>query len=95
VTLAEFLDILKHNGPIIAVLLGIIWLQWRHIDKLLERNGSIYEEHIKALYQTQERLLTKLIGPQESSEQSPTMKQLKDAAAGSSGESKAINGEKA
>ena len=78
-TFADFLNILKQNGPIVAVLLGIIWYQWRHIDKLLDRNAEIYEGHIKVLHETQERLLTKLIGPQQSSQDAPTMKQLTEA----------------
>jgi len=90
----EFLGILKLNGPTIAVLVGIIWLQWRHIDKLLERNASIYEGHIKALYDTQNRLLTKILGPQESSQGLPTMKQLLDGAKESSGKEEKSNGEK-
>jgi len=75
---SSFLTILKQSGPTIAVLIGIVWLQWRHIDRLLQKNSSIYDEHIKALYQTQDRLLTNAIGPQTSSRESPTMKQLKE-----------------
>lgn len=72
----EFLAILKQSGPTIAILVGIIWLQWKHIDRLLQRNGEIYEGHIKALYETQNRLLTKILGLQDSSQSLPTIKEL-------------------
>jgi hypothetical protein len=81
---AAFLNLIKQYGPTVAVLLIIIYWQWRQIDKLLERNSTIYENHIKALYEAQTRLLDKLIGPQPSSQTLPTIKELKAA----TGESK-------
>lgn len=75
-----FLAIVKTSGPTIAVLLGIIWLQWRHIDRLLQRNADIYESHLKSLYETQDRLLTQILGPRTSSQEMPTMKQLQEKA---------------
>jgi hypothetical protein len=82
-----FVNLIKQYGPTIAALLIIIWWQWRHIDRLLERNASIYESHIKALYETQTRLLDKLLGPQPSSQTLPTIEQLK-AVASDRGEEK-------
>lgn len=76
----QLLNLLKQYGPTVGILLLIIYSQWRHIDKLLERNAAIYEAHIKALYETQDRLLTQLIGPRTSSQTLPTMKELKAAA---------------
>ena len=74
------INLAKQYGPTAAVLLVIIYWQWRHIDKLIERNASIYEKHIKNLSETQNWLLAKLIGPQPSSSESPTMEELKEAA---------------
>jgi hypothetical protein len=75
-----FVNLIKQYGPTIAALFVVIWWQWRHIDKLLERNAAIYESHIKSLYETQTRLLDKLLGPQPSSQTLPTMEQLKAVA---------------
>ena len=72
-----FLNLVKQYGPTVAALLIIIYWQWRQIDKLLERNSTIYENHIKALYEAQNRLLDKLLGPQPSSQTLPTIKELK------------------
>jgi hypothetical protein len=72
-----FINVIKQYGPTVGALLIIIYWQWRQIDKLLERNSTIYENHIKALYEAQNRLLDKLIGPQPSSQSSPTIKELK------------------
>jgi len=86
-----FLNLIKQYGPTVGALLIIIYWQWRQIDKLLERNSTIYENHIKALYEAQSRLLDKLIGPQPSSQVLPTIKELK-AASNSSIETKSESG---
>lgn len=83
---AAFLNLIKQYGPTVAALSIIIWWQWRKIDQLLERNSAIYETHIKALYETQNRLLDNLIGPQPSSQSLPTMKELGAAKGDGAGE---------
>lgn len=75
----ELLQILKQYGPVVGLLLFLIFWQWRLIAGLLNRNAQVYEGHIKQLAQTQERLLTKLIGPQPSSVDAPTVKQIEHA----------------
>lgn len=79
---SSYLNLVKQYGPVIAALLVLIWWQWRQIEKLLERNAAIYESHIKSLYETQGRLLDKLIGPQPSSQSAPTIKDLASSANG-------------
>lgn len=71
-------QILRQYGPVVALLPILIYWQSRRIDKLLDRNTEIYESHIKQLYETQKTLLTKLIGSQPSSDDEPTMQQLKE-----------------
>lgn len=71
--------IVKQYGPAVGLLLVLIYWLARRIDKLLDRNAEIYESHIKQLTETQSWLLTKLIGPQPSSADAPTIKQLQKA----------------
>jgi hypothetical protein len=71
--------IVKQYGPAVGLLLVLIYWLARRIDKLLDRNAEIYESHIAQLTQTQSWLLTKLIGPQPSSSEAPTIKQLQEA----------------
>jgi hypothetical protein len=71
--------IVKQYGPAVGLLLVLIFWLARRIDKLLDRNAQIYESHIAQLTQTQSWLLTKLIGPQPSSSDAPTIKQLQAA----------------
>lgn len=73
----QLLALLKQYGPVVAVLLVVIYWQARQINKLLDRNSSIYEAHIKSLWETQQWLMTKLIGPQPSSQASPTVQEIK------------------
>jgi hypothetical protein len=73
-------QLLKQYGPVVALLLLLIYWSWRRIDKLLDRNAEIYETHIKQLYETQKWLMTKLIGPQPSSTDLPTIEKLKETA---------------
>ena len=74
---AQLLTLLKQYGPVVAVLLFIVYFQTRQIDKLLSKNAEIYEGHIQHLWETQQRLLTRILGPQESSQTAPTMDDLK------------------
>ena len=73
----QLLTLLKQYGPVVAVLLFLIYWQTRRIDHLLDRNAQIYENHIEQLWETQQRLLGIALGPQESSQKSPTMEDLK------------------
>jgi hypothetical protein len=59
----------------------IFFLYWftRRIDNLLDRNAQIYESHIKNLWETQQRLLSAVLGAQESSQAAPTVDDLKKA----------------
>ena len=75
-----FLTLLKQYGPVVAVLAVIIFWQAKRIDGLLDRNAQIYESHIKNLWETQQRLLTSVLGPQESSQDSPTVDDIKKVA---------------
>ena len=77
----QLLGLLKQYGPLITVLLVLVYWFARRIDKLIDRNTEIYEAHVKQLCETQKWLLTKLIGPQPSSSDAPTVKQLKDTVA--------------
>ena len=74
------MQLLKQYGPVVGLLLFMIYLDWRRIDKLLDRNSQIYESHVKELYETQKWLMTKLIGPQPSSTEVPTIQTLKETA---------------
>ncbi len=76
---AQLLTLLKQYGPVVAVLLFIIYWQTRQIDKLLAKNAEIYESHIQHLWETQQRLLIRILGPQPSSQAAPTIDQLKKA----------------
>lgn len=73
-------QLLKQYGPVVALLLLLIYWMARRIDNLLDRNTQIYDAHIKQLSDTQKWLLTKLIGPQPSSADSPTIQQLTEVA---------------
>ena len=77
-TWLQLWQLLKQYGPVVAILLLLIYWSWRRIDKLLDRNAEIYESHIKQLSETQKWLLTKLIGPQPSSAELPTIQELKE-----------------
>lgn len=70
--------LLKQYGFPIGLLIGFIIWQARRIDKLLDRNASIYEAEIGRLAEVQDRLLTQLLGPQPSSTKAPTVKQIED-----------------
>ena len=71
-------ETVKQYGPVVGLLLAlIIWLSWR-LDKVMDRNAQVYESHIRQLSETQNWLLTKLIGPQPSSAGQPTIGQLKE-----------------
>jgi hypothetical protein len=79
---SAFLTVLKQYGPLLGLLLFFIFWQWRQIQKLLESNSKIYEGHIKSLQETQDRLLTHLIGPRPSSLAAPTVEQITATASG-------------
>lgn len=69
-------DLVKQYGPVVSILFILIFWMARRIDGLLDRNATIYEEHVKQLTETQKWLLTRLIGPQPSSTEAPTTKDL-------------------
>lgn len=71
---------LKQYGPLVAMLSIFVYWQWKKIDDLLDRNSSIYQGEIERLAAVQSRLLDKILGPQASSSESPTVEDLKDKA---------------
>jgi hypothetical protein len=91
---SQFLQLLKEFGPVVGALLLIVFFQTRRIDHLLDRNEKIYEEHIKNLWETQKQLLTRLLGPQESSQDFPTVDDLKKKALSQGKESSKETGDK-
>jgi hypothetical protein len=77
---SEWLTVLKQYGPIIGLFVGLFIWQTIQINRLLDRNSSIYDAEIKRLADVQTQLLTHILGAQPSSMASPTIKQLKDGA---------------
>jgi hypothetical protein len=78
--ITRWLELLKQYGPLLGLLLGFIVWQAHQINRLLDRNSSIYEGEIKRLAEVQNRLLAHILGPQPSSTESPTIKQLEEGA---------------
>lgn len=78
--ITRWLELLKQYGPLLGLFLGLIVWQAHQINRLLDRNSSIYEEEIKRLAEVQNRLLAHVLGPQASSSESPTIKQLEEGA---------------
>ena len=77
-TLVQLWQLAKQYGPVVGLLLALIfWLSWR-LDKVMDRNAQVYEAHIKQLSEIQNWLLTKIIGPQPSSTGQPTIQQMKE-----------------
>lgn len=77
---SEWLAVLKQYGPITGLFVGLFIWQTIQINRLLERNSSIYDAEIKRLADVQTQLLAHILGPQPSSTASPTIKQLQDSA---------------
>lgn len=75
---AQWLLLLKQYGPLVGLFLGLVILQSIWINKLLDRNSSIYDAEIRRLAEVQERLLTHILGTQPSSASAPTIQALKD-----------------
>jgi hypothetical protein len=92
--LSQLLQLLKQYGPVVGLLLLHVWWLTRRIDSLLERNTKIYDSHIQHLWETQQRLLTAVLGPQVSSGQSPTVDELKKKALTEGNEQTAPQGDK-
>jgi len=88
--LSQFLLLLKQYGPTVGAVIFLLWWFTKRIDGLLDRNTSIYEGHIQHLWETQQRLLQKILGEQESSQASPTVEDLKKAAAEKASSPKAL-----
>ncbi len=82
---SQIIQALKQYGPIIALFVLFIAWQARKIDQLLDRNSSIYDAEIKRLAEVQERLLTKILGPQPSSSTAPTIQEVRDKTAQAEG----------
>ncbi len=76
----QWLEILKEYGPIAGLFLAFIYWQARRIDKLIEKNASIYQEEINRMAKVQDRLLNQLLGPQSSSSNAPSVEQLQRVA---------------
>lgn len=75
--LAQFLLILKQYGPLVAVLLFLLYWFTKRIDSLLDRNAAIYEDHIKHLWETQQQLMATILGKQDSSQAAPSVNDMK------------------
>lgn len=52
----------------------------KQIEKLLDRNAAIYQNHIDDLTETQARLLDHMLGKQPSSASMPSIQQITAAA---------------
>jgi hypothetical protein len=78
--ITRWLALLQQYGPLTGLLLAFIIWQSLQINRLLDRNSSIYEGEIKRLAEVQNRLLSHVLGPQPSSSESPTIKQMEDGA---------------
>lgn len=63
-------------GP---MLVFIAW-QTHWINKLLDRNENLYRGEIERMNVNMNRLLDKVLGPQESSGEMPTVKEIGDGA---------------
>jgi hypothetical protein len=74
--ISHWITLLKQYGPLVGLFLGFIIWQTRKIDQLLNRNSAIYEAEIKRMADTQERLLSNLLGEQPSSSGAPTVREL-------------------
>jgi len=77
---AQLLLILKQYGPLVAVSLFLLIWFTRRIDSLLDRNATIYDDHIKHLWETQQQLMAVVLGKQDSSETAPTVDDMKKKA---------------
>lgn len=75
--LTQFLALLKQYGPLLGLFLFYVYWSSKRIDSLLERNSKIYDDHIQHLWETQNQLLTALLGAQGSSQTAPTVDDLK------------------
>jgi hypothetical protein len=76
----QLLLILKQYGPLVAIsLFLLIWLT-RRIDNLLDRNATIYDDHIKHLWETQQQLMAAVLGKQDSSQEAPSVDDMKKKA---------------
>lgn len=82
---AAFWAVVKQYGPLVGILGALVYFLAHQIEKLLDRNAAVYENHIKQLWETQNRLLSSVLGPQPSSTPMPTVDQLKEAAKKSNG----------
>ena len=89
--LTQFLALLKQYGPLTAVLIFLLYWFTRRIDELLDRNAKIYEGHIQHLWETQQRLLERLLGAQASSQAAPTVDDLKKEALAKASASKSLD----
>lgn len=75
---AQWVLLLKQHGPLVGLFLGLVILQSVWINRLLDRNSSIYDAEIKRLAEVQEKLLSHILGTQQSSISVPTIQALKD-----------------
>jgi hypothetical protein len=80
--ITQWLQILKDYGPVVGILLGFIFWQSRWINKLLDRHEAAYKGEIERMHQHMNRLLEHALGPQPSSKDAPSVKQLKETADG-------------
>lgn len=78
--ITHWLTLLQQYGPLVGLLLAFIIWQSHQIKSLLDKNSAIYDGEIKRLSEVQNRLLAHILGPQPSSTESPTIKQLEEGA---------------
>jgi hypothetical protein len=83
---SQILDALKHYGPIVTLFLVYVAWQARKIDQLIDKNSSIYDGEIKRLADVQQQLLTKLLGTQPTSTNSPTIQEVRDKSSQADGD---------
>ena len=75
---------------LVGALLFFIWWQARWINKLLTRHEGIYKAEIERMSETQKLLLGRVLGEQPSSQNVPTVAELKELGDGASGETKGM-----
>jgi len=69
--------LLKEYGPLVGPLVALVAWQAFQIRKLIEWNSRRHDEEVARMARVQDRLLTHLIGPQPTSADSPSIKDLK------------------